>query len=293
LHNRKTIRRRRATALGLVGLSIVLLTAYFNEAASGALHSIQRGAMEVLSPLQGLAGGAVKPARDLVNWVGDSFDAKSENKKLKSELTDARIQAARLQQADSENQQLRALIKFNKSPAFPAGDRPVVARVIVRSPTDWFARVEIDEGSSSGIRVDQPVIADGALAGKVTSVSGHAAQVTLLTDSSSGVGGMVAGKSVLGIVQTGSGGEAGADDLQLSYIRQRIAINVGNMVVTSGTVSLPSQVNSLFPPGIPIGQISKVDPEERQLYGRVHLMPFVDMRGLQIVEVLTRGGGRS
>lgn len=288
MHNRKTIRRRRATALGLVGLSIVLLTAYFNEAASGALHSIQRGAMEVLSPLQDLAGGAVKPARDLVNWVGDSFDAKSENKQLKRELADARIQAARLQRADSENVQLRALVDFNEADTFPAGRKAIAARVIVRSPTDWFARVTIDKGSSSGIRVNQPVIANGALAGKVTSVSGHAAQVTLLTDSTSGVGAMVAGKNVLGIVQTGSGGEAGADDLQLAYIRQRVAIRVGNMVVTSGTVSTPNQVNSLFPPGIPIGKVSKVDAEERQLYGRVHLTPYVDMRDLRIVEVLTR-----
>lgn len=285
--NRKQIRRRRATALGLVVLSIALLTAYFNEAASGALHSIQRGAMEVLSPLQDLASGAIKPARDLVNWVGDSFDAKSENEKLKRQLIDARIQAARLQKADSENRKLRALVDFNDDDAFPAGRKPVVARVIVRSPTDWFARVTIDKGSSSGVSVDQPVIADGALAGKVTSVSGHAAQVTLLTDSSSGAAGMISGKSILGIVQAGSGGEAGADDLQLAYIRQRGTIGVGNTVVTSGTVSDPSLIRSLFPAGIPIGEVSKVDSEERQLYGRVHLTPYVDMRDLRIVEVLT------
>ncbi|MBI4897304.1 MAG: rod shape-determining protein MreC [Actinobacteria bacterium] len=287
--NRKQIRRRRFTALGLIVVSIALLTAYFNEAASGALHSIQRGAMEVLSPLQDLASGAIKPARDLVNWVGDSFDAKSENKKLKRQLTDARIQAARLQQADSENKKLRALVGFNESDRFPGGRSPVVARVIVRSPTDWFARVTIDKGSSAGVRVNQPVIADGALAGKVTSVSGHAAQVTLLTDSSSGVGAVVSGKNILGIVQTGSGGEVGAEDLQLSYIRQRGTIRVGNMVVTSGTVSDPALVKSLFPAGIPIGSVSKVDLEERQLYGRVHLTPFADMRDLRIVEVLTRG----
>lgn len=288
--NRKTIRRRRATALGLVGLSLALLTVYFSETASGALHAIQRGAMEVLSPFQDLASGAIRPARDLVGWVGDSFAAKSENEKLRRQLIDARIQAARLQMADSENKHLRALLEFNQSDVFPDGRKPVLARVIVRSPTNWFARVTIDKGSSAGIRVNQPVIADGALAGKVTSVSGHAAQVTLLTDSSSGVAAMVAGKELLGVVQAGAGGESGADDLQLAYIRQRRPVRVGNMVVTSGTVSEPNDVKSLFPPGIPIGRISRVDPEERQLYGRVHLTPFVDVRDLQVVEVLTQGG---
>ena len=291
--NRKTIRRRRVTAVGLVALSIVLLTVYFSETTSGALHAIQRGAMEVLSPLQGLASGAIKPARDGFNWVGDSVHAKGENEKLKRELTDARIQAARLQQAATENEQLRGLVKFNESDAFPSGRTPISARVIVRSPTEWYARVTINKGSSSGVRVNQPVIADGALAGRVTSVARDAAQITLLTDSSSGVAATVAGKNVLGVVKTGSGGQAGADDLQLTYIRQRGSISVGNMIVTSGSVTDPSLVKSLFPPGIPIGAVSKVNLEERQLYNRVHLKPFVDMHDIQIVEVLAkkRGGG--
>jgi rod shape-determining protein MreC len=289
--NRKQIRRRRATAVGLVVLSIVLLTVYFSETASGALHSIQRGAMEVLSPLQGLASGAIKPARDGVNWVGDSIHAKGQNDRLKRELVDARIQQARLQQAATENTQLRGLVKFNESDIFPNGRTPVTARVIVRSPTEWFARVTINKGSSSGIRVDQPVIAEGALAGRVTSVTRDASQVTLLTDSSSGVAATVSGKNIPGIVKTGAGGLTGANDLQLTYIDKRGAIGLGDMVVTLGTVSDPTLVRSVFPPGIPIGSVSKVNLEERNLYNRVHIQPFVDMHDIQIVEVLTRKGG--
>lgn len=288
---RKQIRRRRLTALGLIVASFLALTIYFNETTSGVLHTIQRGAMEVVSPLQDLASGAIKPFSDLFNWVGDSFKAKGENKDLKRELQDARITAARLQQADNENEKLKALLDFNESDSFPQGYKPVTARVIVASPTEWYARVTIDKGSSTGIRVDQPVIADGALAGKVTTVSPHAAQITLLTDSSSGVAGRVAGKNILGIVKTGSGGRAGADDLQLAYVREDGEIRVGNTVVTSGTVTDPVEVKSIFPRGIPIGAVSRVDSEERQLYGRVHLKPFVDMRDIQVVQVLTRAKG--
>lgn len=285
---RKQIRRRRVSAAALVGLSIVLLTAYFSETTSGALHTMQRGAMEVLSPLQSLASGAIKPFRDGVNWVGDSFTAKSENTKLQNQLQDARIQQARLQQAASENQQLSAALKFKEGASFPAGRTPVTARVIVRSPTEWYGRIGINKGRGDGVRVNQPVVADGALVGKVTTVAGNSAQVTLLTDSQSGVGAMISGKNILGVVKTGAGGEAGADDLQLVYIKQRGEISVGQMVVTSGTVSAPSQVDSLFPAGIPIGEVSKVDSEERKLYGRVHLKTFADMHDISIVQVLTK-----
>ena len=79
----------------LVGLSIALLTAYFGESASGGLHAIQRGFMEALAPLQEGASRALKPARDLGGWVGDVFDAKSENEDLESEVERLRARAGR------------------------------------------------------------------------------------------------------------------------------------------------------------------------------------------------------
>jgi rod shape-determining protein MreC len=290
---RKQIRRRRLTAAGLVALCLLILTIYFGEATGGALHTMQRGAMGVLSPIQSLASGAIKPFRDGVGWIGDSLDAKSENKSLRMQLADARIEVARNQQATTENAQLRALVNFKNSDGFPAGRTPVTARVIARSPTEWYGRVTINSGSSSGIRLNDPVVAAGdnrgALVGRITTLAGNSAQVTLLTDASSGVGAVIAKRNILGVVKTGAGGEAGAEDLQLVYLLQRGRIRVGDMVVTSGTVEEPEKVDSIYPAGIPIGAVSKIDPEERRLYGRVHIKPFADMRNVQLVQVLTRG----
>jgi rod shape-determining protein MreC len=253
---------------------------------------MQRGAVEVLSPLQSLASGAIKPFRDGVNWVGDSIHAKGENKKLQLQLADARIEQARLQQAANENEQLRALVKFKDSGDFPTGRTAVTARVIARSPTEWYGRVTVNTGSSSGVRRNDPVIAagnnSGALVGKVTTVARNYSQVTLLTDSSSNVSGLIAPRDILGVVRPGAGGEAGAEDLQMVYIQQHGRIAIGDMVVTSGTVESPEQVDSIFPPGIPIGEVSKVDREERTLYNRIHIKPYADMRDVQIVQVLTK-----
>jgi rod shape-determining protein MreC len=291
---RQQIRRRRITAGALVALCLIMLTAYFSETTGGAFHTMQRGAVEVLSPLQSIASGAVKPFRDGVNWVGDSIHAKGENKKLQLQLSDARIAQARLQQAATENTQLRALLNFKDSGDFPSGRTAVSARVIARSPTEWYGRVTINAGSSDGVRINDPVIAagnnSGALVGKVTTVAGNASQVTLLTDSASGVAALIAKRNILGVVKTGAGGEAGADDLQMVFIQQRGRIVKGDMVVTSGTVDDPSKVDSIFPAGIPIGQVSTVDSQERALYGRVHIQPYADIRDAQLVQVLTRGG---
>ena len=47
----------------------------------------------------------------------------------------------------------------------------MAARVIARSPTVWYSTIRINKGRGDGVRVDQPVIAAGGLAGKVTRVS--------------------------------------------------------------------------------------------------------------------------
>ncbi len=292
---RKQIRRRRLTAAGLVALCLVILTAYFSEATGGVFHTMQRGAMEVLSPMQSLASGAVKPFRDAVNWVGDSIDAKGENKHLEAQLADSRIEQARLQQAATENTQLRALLNFKDSGDLPSGRKAVTARVIARSPTEWYGRVTINAGRSKGVRVNDPVIAagndSGALVGKITTVAGNSAQVTLLTDSLSGVAALIAKRGALGVVKTGAGGEAGAEDLQMVYIQKTRGVRAGDMVVTSGTTDDPERVDSIFPAGIPIGSVSSVDSEELKLFGRVRIQPYADMRDVQLVQVLTRARG--
>src|SRR5919204_1908733 len=94
----KAVRRRRAVLAALVLLSLFLLTAYFGESSGGGLHSVQRGAMEVVAPIQEGANRALKPFRDLFGWFGDTLDAKSERDKLRAERDALRLQVAQLDQ---------------------------------------------------------------------------------------------------------------------------------------------------------------------------------------------------
>jgi rod shape-determining protein MreC len=289
----KTVRRRRAALLIFVALSIGLLTVYFGEPASGGLHAIQRGAQEVLAPIEEGASRAFKPFRDLVNWTGDVFDAKSENKKLKDEVADLREGLAEAQTAQREAEQLRDLVGLPKDDLFPQNTEPVTARVIARSPTSWQSSVQIDKGSSEGIDEDMPVIAagrdgdvvDGGLAGKVTAVSGGTATVTLITDESSAVSAQVMPDGAAGIVKPTVGDPS---DMLLDFIERGLPVSRDTTVITSGSRS--DRFESLFPRGIPIGRVTKVDAEERELYQRVHLEPFADLKRMDFVQVLTRRG---
>ena len=78
MFDNKVVRRRRAVLATFVIASIVMLTAYFGESAGGGLHAVQRGVVEVVSPIQEGASRALKPVRDLVGWVGDTIDVWAE-----------------------------------------------------------------------------------------------------------------------------------------------------------------------------------------------------------------------
>src|SRR3712207_661116 len=108
MHDHRAVRRRRAVLAALVALSIGLLTAYFGESASGGLHAVQRGVMDVLAPIQEGANRALKPFRDLFGWVGDTMDAKSERDELRKERDQLRREVADLQLAQGDLQDLQS-----------------------------------------------------------------------------------------------------------------------------------------------------------------------------------------
>src|SRR4051812_24964849 len=110
MYDKQVVRRRRAALAILVALSLILLTAYFGESPGGVLHGIQRGAQEALAPVESGASKALKPFRDLAGWTSDVLNSKGDNKRLKSELAQARRDLAASQTALRENQQLRSMV---------------------------------------------------------------------------------------------------------------------------------------------------------------------------------------
>jgi rod shape-determining protein MreC len=288
VYDRKTVRRRRAVLGLLVASSLILLTAYFGESAGGGLHAAQRGFLEVFSPVENVASTAVKPVRDLFGWFGDTIDAKSENKSLKKERDDLRQRLARVSVAAQQGQRLQKLFALDRDLGLDQM-HPVTARVVLSSPTLWYSTVNINRGSSDGVNVDDPVLTSEGLVGRVTKVVGDAAQVTLLTDPVSGVTARIAESGVAGIVQTGTPGNP--NDLLLQRIPRGDRVRVGQQVVTAGIKS--ARLTSYFPPEIPIGVITRVDPNELESSQQVHMRPYADLRDLDIVQVLTKPSQRS
>jgi rod shape-determining protein MreC len=285
---RKQVRRRRAVLLLLIAASLTLLSLYYRESNAGPLHGVQDVVSTVFSPISSVTDRALKPVRDLVNWFSETFDARGDKARLQDQVADLRDQLARQQTQQGEIKELSALDELTSGGIVPDGTTPVTARVVGRSPTVWYSTVTIDRGSGDGVRVDDPVVAAQGLAGKVTQTTPNAAQVTLITDADSAVTARVQPSSATGVVEPNVGNP---NDLQLDFLQRGAQIAEGQMVVTAGFST--GDLGSIFPPGIPIGHITRATVEEQQAYQRVHLAPFADLRDMDFVKVLTThsGGG--
>jgi len=286
MYDRRPVRRRRAALAVSVLASVGLLTIFFGEPVGGGLHAIQRGAQVALAPLQKGASLAFEPVRDVTGWVGAVLGAQEENERLRAELVRLRGEAAGAATDRRDVDQLRALVRLGRRDGFPQGVEPVTARVIARSPTVWYSAVTIDKGADDAIETDQPVVTGDGLAGKVTAVTDGTARVTLITDESSAVSAAVVPDGAGGIVKPEL---ANPRDLLVDFLEKGRPVRRGATVVTSGTTS--GELESLFPRGIPIGRVKKVDEEELELYQRVHIEPFADLRRMDFVQVLTSAPG--
>jgi rod shape-determining protein MreC len=276
----KTVRRRRAVLALLVALSLILLTAYFGEAAGGGLHAVQRGFLTVVSPIQDGASRALKPVHDLFGWVGDTLGAKGERDKLRKQVQALQAQEALDAAGAARATELEGLLGLDKQAKLDAY-RPVAGRVVSRSPTLWFAHVGVNRGSSSGVHLDNPVVNGDGLVGKVTTVTPNSAIVTLITDSTSGVSADDAVSRASGIVVPAVGDPS---DLTMQFVQAGDRVHPGDTIVTSGTVA--GKADSLFPPDIPIGRVTRVDAGN--LFQGVHLAPMANLRDLDVLQILTQ-----
>ena len=279
---RKQVRRRRAVLALLIVGSFVLLTVTYGQGSDG----VQRGVSTIFSPLQSVADRALKPARDMVNWFDETFDAKGENEQLHEELQAARRQAVGAKTALAENAQLSKLVGLDKSGAIPSGYDPVTGRVIARSPSVWFADVTIDVGSSDGVEVDDPVVNGDGLVGRVAAVTGGSARVTLIADHSSAVSAKIVPSGTQGVMKPSVGDP---EDLILDFLDSEKRVGKGQSVVTSGWRAIG--IESDFPPNLPIGEVVEASLLQQEAQQQVHIRPYADLRDLDLVQVLT-GGSR-
>jgi len=259
----------------LVLLSIALITIYFRESSGGGLHQVQSAGATVLRPFEVAADRVSRPFRDAYGYFAGLVTAKSENGRLRREVDKWRQQANLNAYAASENTDLLKKLHFVNSRSFPRGYGSVGADIISQPPSAFAQQVVIAAGSDSGIRKFDPVITGEGLVGTVVRVAHSTSLVALLIDDATSVVAMDVGTRAQGTVKAGS---------SFDHVGKDQRVYPGDKLVTAGWKL--GQLSSIYPPGIPIGQVTSVGQNEVDLYKHVQVQPFADFKTLSSVLVL-------
>ncbi len=276
---RKQVRRRRAVLALLIVGSFALLTLTYGQGSNG----IQRGVTAIFAPVSTVLDRALKPARDLINWVDETFDARGKNHRLETEVQQLRKEVVGGKAATAENEELRALLKLDKSGAIPS-EEGVTGHVIGLSPTVWFTDVMIDVGTGDGVKLHDPVVNGDGLVGEVSAVTGGVSKVRLISDHSSRVTVRVVPSGVTALAKATVGEP---NRLVLGFFNADKHVHKGEKVVTAGWHG--EEIEARFPPNIPVGEITKASIFEQEAQEQAIVRPFAELRNLNTLQVLTGG----
>ena len=273
-------RNTRLLVIGLVVVSLTIITVDYREGDSGPLAAMGRAARTFMAPLQEAVTNATRPVGNFFSGVAHLPSLAQENTDLRAQVADLQARIDATSQIELQNQELLDLLNLKR--IYPTG---IPAVVIAKSPSNFSSSMTIDVGSDAGIKENQPVVTgsqDGArLVGIVASVTTNSADVRLLIDQSFNVAGKLASSGAVGLVQ-GNGDQ----DLTMQDIPATTKFPPSGTPESVFTVSYHvGDQHGRFPPNILIGTVSKVY-EGVQPDAQVSISPAVDFSSLETVLVL-------
>src|SRR3972149_4605496 len=237
-------------------LSVALLIA---DARYRYLDGIRQIVAIVVYPLQRLAGA---PGA-MLDRIGEFFVSQSALRTENTRLAEQNLQsAATLQKYNAlatENAHLRELLGARER--FPAST--VAAEVLYPGRDPFTRKVIIDKGLQHDIKAGQPVIDQIGVIGQVTRVYPWLSEITLITDK----GQAVPVQNLRNGLRAVLGGTGNDGQLELKFIPLNADFQNGDELVTSG-------IDGIYPPGLPVAEVSNVERNAAFLFARITCKPL-------------------
>ena len=255
----------------LLGLLAVLLMA-----ADHRMHisqPIRSGVALVLSPLQWLSLQPVNAVNALARYFGNLEEAQDAALIFQTRTIGQAQRLQQVEQLSQENAHLRQLLDLRAQVAGPAK----AVQVLYDTSDPYTRRVVVDRGLLAGIAQGSAVIDTAGVVGQVTRVYPLVSEVTLLTDRAQSIPVMNA--------RTGSRYVANGDpqtlggSLDLKFVPAGADMQKGDLLTTSG-------IDGVYPAGLHVGRIARIDRRVDSSFARVHAEPMATDRGRHLLVLL-------
>lgn len=273
VYHRRTPRTRYLLVF-LVLVSITLITLDSRSSGRGFLGALRSDARSAFAPVQRAAHSALQPVGNFFTGALDYNKLRAENQRLRNQVISMQQRGVK---AAFDQQQARAVLQ-SAHLGFVGKIPTVAVRVISSGSSNFETSVTINRGTDSGVAAGQPVVEAGGLVGDVSQAGPKTATVVLLTDPAFVVG-VRLDKSNVGAAE-GFGRYRNLHVSVVSTNKPAPKVTVGEEVLTSG-LSMEK-----FPPGIPVGKVTKVTTSPGSTEPQISLAPLVDLNQLDYLRVL-------
>ena len=178
---------------------------------------------------------------------------------------------------EKEIEELKETLELNRT---LTEYEPINATILSRNKSYWFNTITIDKGKKAGIKKNMAVITKKGLIGKIINVSAYTSEVKLITSDD------INFKVSISIktndfdnyaILNGYDSESGL--IKASGIDKTTPINIGDVALTSG-------LGSMFPAGIYIGTVEKVESDKYNLSKTVYIKTYQNFNDIHYVTIL-------
>jgi len=232
------------------------------------LYPLQRG---LLVPVESI-GASRRYLVGLANAIAAEQTARGE-------LARQSERAQRADQLELENSRLRALLELRPTLSV----RSQAAEILYEAADPYSRKVIIDRGVTHNVVLGSPVLNEAGVLGQVTRVYLQSAEVTLLTDRDAAIPVLNSRTQVRSAAF--GGGTGGIGLLEMRFMAGNADVQTGDLLTTSG-------IDGVYPPGLKVASVAKIDRKIDSGFARIVLVPAAQSDGVRHVLVLEPTGMR-
>ncbi|MEU0097824.1 rod shape-determining protein MreC [Streptomyces sp. NPDC006267] len=268
-------RESRLLLVLLIAIAFALITVDIRGGEESPVDGARQAAATVFGPVENGVAAAVDPVGNAIGAVRDSGNRHDRISTLEQENAALKAKLGSDDRTNSRVRQLDAMLKNAGAGQYGIKGAEVIA---IGAAQGFSWTVTIDAGSNDGIRRDMTVLNGEGLVGRVTTVGPSTATVLLANDPDFTVGTRMEKTDELGFA-TGQGSRP----LSVQFLNGKAEVKAGDRLVTFG-----SSKNKPFVPGVPVGEVVRVDPSGGALTRTVYVKPYVGFTKLDIVGVVVQ-----
>jgi len=238
----------------------------------GVTQPIRAALSVALYPVQWLALRPQQVVEFSSDYMQARDDAQTAERQARQQLLVQAQRTGQVEQLALENRQLRELLGLRER----LSTTGVMAEVLYDAADPYTRKLIVDKGMTHGIKPSSPVMDEHGILGQVTRVLPLVSEVTLVTDREHSIPVLNTRTGARGVA---FGEAGGAPLLELRFMATNADIDVGDLLSTSG-------VDGVYPPGIPVAKVTKVERRAETAFARILCEPVGHVQGARHVMIL-------